>query len=314
MSRENDEGMWIMRLFNFGRWRYATVLVVLVGALVVWAETRVNHAPALARQEGSPQPDVCAVLPAPATEPPHSHNEVGAVDQASPVVEHVHEETLGSPAPGGKVLVQPAAFDLVFIDAMILHQEGAAAMARLATARAEHPELITLSRSIVAEQQAAVDQLRAWRDRWYPGAPPAPAVQTTILMDEAAMLSGSPADGGLGMGPTVMDPAAELRQLCAAALPLDLTFIDLMTLHQRTTIAMAELALQRAQHAELTTFAQAVTDSAQREIDQLAAWRVVWSGTGATPSPVSARDAGVDVAVRAGDNPAPSIDDDAGEH
>ncbi len=290
------------------------MLLVLVGALVVWAETGVNHAPALARQEGSPQPDVCAVLPAPATEPPHSHNEVGAVDQASPVVEHIHEETLGSPGPDGGAPVLPAAFDLVFIDAMILHQEGAAAMARLATARAEHPELITLSRSIVAEQEAAADQLRAWRDRWYPGTPPAPAVQRTVLMDEAAMLSGSPADGGLGMGPTVMDPAAELRQLCGAAPPFDPTFIDLMTLHQRTTMAMAELAIQRAHHAELTTFAQAVTDSAQREIDQSAAWRVAWSGAGATPSPVSARDAGVDVAGWGIDVPAPSTDSGAGEH
>ncbi len=276
------------------QWPYLSVLMGLVIALVMLAESESHRPPAFARQEGSPQPDLCSRLPALATEPPHTHGEVGTDDHSSPVNEHVHAEPLGSPAPGGSLPSELAAFDLVFIDAIIVHQEGAEAMARLATTRSEHPELITFSRSIAAEHAVEIERLRSWRDDWYPGAPPVLAVQRTALMDEASMLSGSPADGGLGMGPTVMDPAAAMRQLCPAPPPFDLAFIDLMTLHQRTAIAVAELANQRAEHPELTMFGQAVIESAGREIDQLAAWRAAWFGIEVTASPVARVDSAVE--------------------
>ncbi len=101
------------------------------------------------------------------------------------------------------------------------------------------------------------------------------------------MRSGNPADGGHGMDPMAMDPAAELRKLCAAPPPFDLAFIDLMILHQQTVIGMAGLAVERAQHPELSSLGEEMVDIARGKIDQMAAWRTAWFGAGATPSPVS---------------------------
>jgi uncharacterized protein (DUF305 family) len=56
----------------------------------------------------------------------------------------------------------------------------------------------------------------------------------------------------------------------------DLMFIDMMTPHHAGAIAMAEVALERAEHPELAELAQQVIDAQQSENDQMAAWREAW--------------------------------------
>ncbi len=61
-----------------------------------------------------------------------------------------------------------AQFDRRFIEAMILHHEGAVLMAEEALEKSQRPEILQLAAAIVASQQAEIDQMRSWREQWYP--------------------------------------------------------------------------------------------------------------------------------------------------
>jgi len=54
-------------------------------------------------------------------------------------------------------------YDLRFIEAMILHHEGAIAMAQDALQKAKRPEIRDLAQAIIAAQQAEIEQLKTWR-------------------------------------------------------------------------------------------------------------------------------------------------------
>lgn len=59
-----------------------------------------------------------------------------------------------------------SALDLMFVDMMIPHHEGALAMAQDALAKAEHQELKDLSRKVIASQQKEIDQMQKWKKAW----------------------------------------------------------------------------------------------------------------------------------------------------
>lgn len=56
----------------------------------------------------------------------------------------------------------------------------------------------------------------------------------------------------------------------------DLMFIDMMTPHHESAMAMAEVALERAEHPELAELAQEIIDAQQAEIEQMQTWRDEW--------------------------------------
>jgi len=59
-----------------------------------------------------------------------------------------------------------AAFDKEFINQMILHHQGAIDMANLIEERAEHDELRTLGKDIIAAQSMEIDQMKTWYAQW----------------------------------------------------------------------------------------------------------------------------------------------------
>jgi uncharacterized protein (DUF305 family) len=81
------------------------------------------------------------------------------VKNTDPSVHAAHSMSLG-PAD--------ESFDLRFIDAMVPHHEGAVIMAEEALEKSERPEILQLAAAIVASQQAEIDQMRSWREQWYP--------------------------------------------------------------------------------------------------------------------------------------------------
>lgn len=187
-------------------------------------------------------------------------------------------------------------FDLMFIDMMTVHHQGAIAMARVALERGEHPEIQELARAVVTTQQAEIDQMTAWRDAWYPGAPQMPMDQMNQMMAEmmskTPAMMGTPAAGMTGMG-GMMDSSTEAQALCTTAGPFDEAFLQMMIPHHQSAIAMAEVALERATRPEVKQLAKNIVDAQQREIAQMQAWLATWYGapTGATPrsSPVAHR-------------------------
>ncbi|MCY7417303.1 MAG: DUF305 domain-containing protein [Chloroflexi bacterium] len=56
----------------------------------------------------------------------------------------------------------------------------------------------------------------------------------------------------------------------------DREFSDAMIPHHESAIAAAEIALEQSARPEIIAVAQAIVDSQQAEIDQMAAWRAAW--------------------------------------
>ncbi len=61
-----------------------------------------------------------------------------------------------------------AHFDRRWMEAMILHHEGAIAMAQEALQKSRRPEIQQLAKAILTEQQAEIEQMQAWKQQWYP--------------------------------------------------------------------------------------------------------------------------------------------------
>ncbi len=59
-------------------------------------------------------------------------------------------------------------FDRAFIDNMIPHHESAIAMAEVALEESDNPEIRRIAEDIVSAQEREIEQMRQWRQEWYP--------------------------------------------------------------------------------------------------------------------------------------------------
>jgi uncharacterized protein (DUF305 family) len=207
---------------------------------------------------------------------------------------------MGTPPMGGDMAGMMGQFDLMFIDMMTPHHASAVAMVQVALARAEHPEVRTLAEQIIESQRAEIEQMRSWRDEWFPDAPAMPMMPMEQMMEmmgglmgemPAGMMDEMPGGligtpgamsgpGGMGM---MMDMGQEIANLCAITEGFDLAFLDAMVPHHQMAVMMAQVASMRAEHPELQALAQTMIADQQREIAQMQAWRAAWSGA-ATPA------------------------------
>jgi uncharacterized protein (DUF305 family) len=147
-------------------------------------------------------------------------------------------------APAGE------AFDRAFIDAMVPHHESALEMARSAEAAGlTVPELQRVAQDILTTQQQEIDQMKSWRGEWYGSSEIDP-------------------DGGeaLGLSDAEMGMEHDADALLNSADP-DRDFATMMIDHHEGAIAMAELALERAEHEELKALAEDIIAAQQREIE-----------------------------------------------
>ena len=62
----------------------------------------------------------------------------------------------------------------------------------------------------------------------------------------------------------------------AAKEPFDLQFLDTMSEHHKSAVVMANIALTKAENAELKTFAQKIIADQSEEITQMKQWRDKW--------------------------------------
>ena len=167
-------------------------------------------------------------------------------------------------------------FDLLFIDLMISHHQGAVEMAIVAQERAEHPEIRQLAGEIIAAQQPEIVEMTGWRNAWYPDAPKTSEADAMNALDR--MTSSMPGMGGMpGSSEMMMGGMNDLEVLCAATPDqFDLRFIDGMIAHHQSAIMMAQSALDHATHEEIKTLATAIIAAQQKEIDAMFAWRATW--------------------------------------
>ncbi len=151
-----------------------------------------------------------------------------------------------------------APYDLQFLDTMMHHHQGAVDMARPAETKAQHPELKALARSIMADQEREIAQMKSWREQWFAGKAAAMNMEMTGM-----------ADSMKGMDMNALN--------AATGNAYDLMFLDMMVPHHLGAVIMGREALTRAQHPEIKRLAQQIIDSQQREIAQMNKWKQAWA-------------------------------------
>lgn len=144
-----------------------------------------------------------------------------------------------------------APYDAQFIDSMIEHHTGAIAMANDALQQSQRPEIKQLAQNIVDSQQKEVDQMKRWRQQWYPDLAPT---------------------GGMGMSMGDMSVGGDQNQ------PFDQRFITAMIAHHNGAIAMAKDARTKAEHAEIKQLASDIIEAQEAEVAQLQQWQKAWFG------------------------------------
>jgi uncharacterized protein (DUF305 family) len=151
-----------------------------------------------------------------------------------------------------------APYDLQFLDTMVAHHQGAVDMAGPCTSRAQHAEIKTLCADIISSQQKEIADMKAWRDKWFPGSGPA------VNMEMPGM-----ADSMRGM---------DMKKLgTLSGNDFDLEFIKQMTPHHEGAITMAREALQKSTKADIKMLAGAIIKAQEAEITQMKGWQETWS-------------------------------------
>lgn len=159
---------------------------------------------------------------------------------------------------------EDAQYDLRFIDAMTPHHQGAVKMANDALQKSGRPEIKQLARSIIADQNRELKQMKQWRQAWYPNASGTPVAYDAQMGHSMAMsheqMQGMMMNGDLG----------------PADAQYDLRFINIMIPHHQGAIVMANDALNKSQRPQIKRLAQSIITSQQQEIDQMKRWRTLW--------------------------------------
>jgi uncharacterized protein (DUF305 family) len=181
-----------------------------------------------------------------------------------------------APEPATPAAAIPA-FDQQFIDMMVPHHEGALGMARIAQQRAERPEIRQMADDILRSQDAEISQMRQWRREWF-------GSSATPPMDQMPTVPGMAGMNHAGM---TMDMAADVQRLRVAPSPFDLAFIDAMIPHHQSAIEASRVALKESSRQEIQDLALAIMEAQQREIGQMRSWRLSWSQSGASATPVT---------------------------
>ncbi|MGB3612407.1 MAG: DUF305 domain-containing protein [Elainellaceae cyanobacterium] len=159
-----------------------------------------------------------------------------------------------------------AKFDLRFIDGMVLHHQGAIAMAEAVLQNSQRDEMQQLARAIIAAQQGEIDQMQQWRQTWYPNAGLEPVMYDPQMRHTMTMTP--EVQAAMGMDASLGEADAQFDQ----------RFIDAMVPHHEGALVMAEQVLQNSDRPELQAAAQAILAAQKTEIDQMQQWRREWYG------------------------------------
>lgn len=156
-----------------------------------------------------------------------------------------------------------ASYDLRFIDAMILHHQGAVEMAKAAQQKAQHPEIKQLADNIIKSQNKEIAQMQQWRQAWYPQA--------------GQLMAYNPSQGQMmQMSSEQMQSMKMNKDLGSADPQFDLRFINAMIPHHQGAVTMAEDALSKSKRPEIRQLAQEIIKAQDAEIAQMQQWRQAW--------------------------------------
>ena len=182
----------------------------------------------------------------------HKHTENGSKSGSMKGMDHDNMGS-GMSGHGGEYS------DRTFIDDMVVHHQGAVAMARVALKNAQHDKIITLSRNIIPNQRAEIEELKSIKKREFGTS------RIPMQMSQKQMK-------GMGM---MMDPARLTDQK-----PFDKAFIDAMIPHHQSAIEMAQSASEKSGNPDIQALANDIISAQRREIEQMQSWREEWHPQG----------------------------------
>lgn len=157
-----------------------------------------------------------------------------------------------------------AEYELRFIDAMVLHHQGAINMAQEVLQHSQRPEMKELAREIITAQEQEIEQMKQWRKTWYPDASDTPQAWHSEMNHMMPMTDEMKQEMMMSMN------------LGKANTEFDLRFIDAMIPHHEGAIEMAQDALNKSERPEIQQLSQEILTSQQQEIDQMKQWREDW--------------------------------------
>ncbi|NJR48827.1 MAG: DUF305 domain-containing protein [Leptolyngbyaceae cyanobacterium CSU_1_3] len=157
-----------------------------------------------------------------------------------------------------------ADFDLRFVDAMIPHHQGAVKMAKEAQQKSKRPEIQALAANIIKAQDQEINQMKQWRQAWYPKASTEPIAYNSKM------------GHSMPMSPDQMQGMMMSIDLGAADDQLDLRFLNAMIPHHEGAIKMAQAALSQSKRPEIQKLAQEIITSQKAEITQMQHWKKSW--------------------------------------
>ncbi|MFA5552649.1 MAG: DUF305 domain-containing protein [Trueperaceae bacterium] len=139
-------------------------------------------------------------------------------------------------------------FEVAFMSMMIAHHQGAVAMADWVLERGDEPEVLGAARAIQAAQGPEIERMTAWLREWYG------------------------ADVDAGYAATMEADMGGMMAAMAAGADPDTAFLEEMIRHHQGAIDMAQLALERATHAELRELARDIIVAQAEEVNQYRTW------------------------------------------
>lgn len=154
--------------------------------------------------------------------------------------------------------------DKHFIEQMILHHDGAVAMAKLALEKSKRPEIKTLANAIIADQTKEIKDMTGWYKSWF--GKDVPKINTGMM--GGGMMSGS----GMHMG------GQEDMALLQNATDFDKAFIEAMIPHHQMALMMVQMLEAGTKRREMIELAKNITSSQSKEIEQMQSWYKEWYG------------------------------------
>ena len=150
-------------------------------------------------------------------------------------------------------------FELRFLDAMILHHQGAVEMAEDTLEKSQQPEIRQLSQEIIETQSDDIAQMQAWRSQWYAEAPEAPQMYDAQMSQTVEMN-----DGMMSTLKMEIDLAAEDEDY-------DQRYMNAMIAHHQGALDMARQVLDNSDRPELQSFANRLIETQMTQIQDLLA-------------------------------------------
>ena len=138
----------------------------------------------------------------------------------------------------------------IFLNQMILHHQGAIAMANYEIIHGKNGEMIQLAKSIRVEQKSEIEQMQLWLKQTSANGTPIPPM-FQLAMDQT------------------MDVMMKTMPLTHALTDIDKAFAAVMKPHHQAAIDMAKVLLQYSGNGPVNAYARQLMANQQIDIDQM---------------------------------------------